>query len=121
ALIEFNRAGKVVNVTLLEPTGLRSWDQALEDSLYRWTAVISKSAKLRNLPADKTLKFTIRLLLNQFRAEITVRSEKTPLIVGAPGSRIDLVLHGLYFDRPLSPTVTMTEVDYVHESGLGTA
>ncbi|MFZ4723495.1 MAG: hypothetical protein ACOYMI_10155 [Phycisphaerales bacterium] len=64
ALIEFNRAGKVVNVTLLEPTGLRSWDQALEDSLYRWTAVTAKSAKLRNLPADKTLKFTIRLLLN---------------------------------------------------------
>jgi hypothetical protein len=64
ALIEFNRAGKVVNVTLLESTGLRSWDQALEDSLYRWTAEVRKSAKLRNLPADKTLKFTIRLLLN---------------------------------------------------------
>jgi hypothetical protein len=64
ARIEFNRNGKVINVTLVESTGLRSWDEALEDSLYRWTAVVSKSAKLRNLPADKTLKFTIKITLN---------------------------------------------------------
>jgi hypothetical protein len=62
--IEFDRSGKARNVTLLESTGLRSWDEALEDSLYRWTAVVSKSAKLRNLPPDKTLKFTIKITLN---------------------------------------------------------
>jgi outer membrane biosynthesis protein TonB len=64
AVIEFDRNGKVRNVTLTESTGMRSWDEALEDSLYRWTAVVSKSAKLRNLPPDKTLKFTIKITLN---------------------------------------------------------
>ncbi|MFO0427286.1 MAG: ABC transporter permease [Planctomyces sp.] len=64
---------------------------------------------------------TIRLLLNQFRDEIASRSDQTPLIVGALGSRIDLVLHGLYFDKPPSQLITMAEADYVHEAGFGTA
>jgi hypothetical protein len=64
AVIEFDRNGKVRNVTLTESTGMRSWDEALEDSLYRWTADVEKSVKLRSLPPDKTLKFTIKLLLN---------------------------------------------------------
>ena len=64
------------------------------------------------------LPVTTRLLLNQFQAEITARAESTPLIIGAKGSRIDLVLHGLYFDTKGAETVTMEEARYVRDTGF---
>ena len=61
--IEFDNTGKVRNVVFLETTGSRMWDEPIEDSLYRWRADVQSSPKLRALPAGKTFKFEIRLLI----------------------------------------------------------
>lgn len=67
------------------------------------------------------LPLTVRLLLNQFRSEIILRANETPLIIGAQGSRIDLALHALYFDTVPPQTTTMAESNYVQESEFATA
>jgi putative ABC transport system permease protein len=67
------------------------------------------------------LPVTVRLVLDQFRTEISSRAVATPLIVGARGSRIDLVLHGLYFDNMPPATIPMQAANELTESDLGTA
>lgn len=67
------------------------------------------------------LPVTVRLLLNQFRHEISARAQATPLVVGARGSRIDLALHALYFDSLPPAGTTMAEVHQFSDSSLGIA
>jgi len=67
------------------------------------------------------LPVTMRLLLNQFRAEIVKRADATPLIIGSRGSQIDLALHALYFDSVSPENTTMTEAGYIQNSGFATA
>ena len=66
------------------------------------------------------LPVTVRLLLNQFRAEIVKRADATPLIIGSRGSQIDLALHALYFESVSPETTTMSEAAYVQDSGFAT-
>lgn len=49
------------------------------------------------------------------------RAETTPLLVGARGSRTDLVIHALYFTRQPDSMVRMGDVDAINESGHGLA
>jgi len=67
------------------------------------------------------LPVTVRLVLDQFRREISARAEATPLVVGARGSRIDLALHALYFDSLPPAGTTMAEVAQINDSALGIA
>jgi putative ABC transport system permease protein len=67
------------------------------------------------------LPVTVRILLQQFRSEITTRATSTPLVIGAPGSRIDLVLHTLYFESAPPSTTTMGEVNFVQDTGFASA
>ena len=67
------------------------------------------------------LPVTVRLVLDQFRREISARAESTPLVVGARGSRIDLALHALYFDSLPPAGTTMAEVAQINDSALGIA
>ena len=67
------------------------------------------------------LPVTVRLVLNQFRSEISARAAATPLIVGAPGSRVDLALHALYFEAMPPAETTMAQVDQLMSSDLGIA
>jgi putative ABC transport system permease protein len=67
------------------------------------------------------LPMTVRLLLNQFQSDILLRAESTPLLIGAKGSRIDLTLHGLYFDTLPPDSINMTEAEYVRESDFAQA
>lgn len=67
------------------------------------------------------LPVTVRLLLNQFRADIVSRAEATPLVIGAKGSRIDLALNALYFDTVSPDQTTMSEAHYVQDSGFAIA
>lgn len=60
--------------------------------------------------------FTVRMLVREFETEILARAESTPLIVGTRGSRIDLVLHGLYFQSAPPDSISMKEVHYINES-----
>ena len=67
------------------------------------------------------LPVTVRLVLNQFRSEISARAAATPLIIGAPGSRVDLALHALYFEAMPPAETTMAQVDQMSSSDLGIA
>ena len=64
------------------------------------------------------LPVTVRLVLDQFREDLTRRAEQTPLIIGTKGSQIDLALKSLYFDTVNPESTTMDEVFYVRESKL---
>lgn len=60
------------------------------------------------------LPVTVRLVLDQFRHEISERANETPLVLGAKGSRIDLALHALYFDTLPPADTTMAEVESIN-------
>lgn len=62
------------------------------------------------------LPITARLLLGQFRSDIEARSARTPLVIGARGSRIDLAVNALYFDTAAPQPTTMAESDYIAAS-----
>ena len=67
------------------------------------------------------LPVTARLLLHQFRADLMLRAEQTPLIVGTKGSQIDLALNSLYFDTVMPDLSTMDEVFYIRDTKLADA
>ncbi len=67
------------------------------------------------------LPLTVRLLLQQFRQEISARADSTPLVIGAKGSRIDLALHALYFEALPPGTTTSGDAREVQKTGLATA
>ena len=64
------------------------------------------------------LPIAIRILLSRFENSLVQRADATPAMIGAKGSSLDLVLHGLYFDRPSSQTLPFTEVKRIRATGL---
>lgn len=64
------------------------------------------------------LPFAVEGLLGSVSRGLTARADSTPLLLGAPGSRFDLVLHALYFRGQVDAPLTMRTVDDVRASGL---
>ena len=64
------------------------------------------------------LPIGLNLLLRRSAAELVSRAEATPLIVGAKGSRLELVLSSLYFEADSPATIRFDEADRVEASGL---
>jgi putative ABC transport system permease protein len=60
----------------------------------------------------------LKILVGQSAASLTARSEATPLLVGAAGSPLELVLNSLYFESDPPPTMPYAEVQRVADSGL---
>lgn len=56
-------------------------------------------------------------LLDLYRQRLEARAVSTPLVIGAPGSRSDLLIHSLYFRGEVERTITMKEARVVAESG----
>ncbi len=52
---------------------------------------------------------------------LTARADATPLLIGAPGSAVDLTLASLYFRRPSVEPLSYEEVGKLDGSGLGSA
>ena len=65
--------------------------------------------------------FTVQMLVGEFQGDILDRAKSTPLIIGARGSRIDLVLHGLYFQSAPPEQLTMEETNYIRDTDFATA
>jgi putative ABC transport system permease protein len=63
----------------------------------------------------------LRVLVNQSETELTSRAEATPLVIGAKGSPLELVLNSLYFESEPPATMRYDEVTRVAESGLAQA
>ena len=53
------------------------------------------------------LPIAIRILLSNFQQSLVQRADATPAMIGAKGSSLDLVLHGLHFDRSPGPDASL--------------
>ena len=60
----------------------------------------------------------LNVLVSQSAAQLTARAESTPLLVGAKGSPLELVLNSLYFESETPATSTYAEVERIAASGL---
>lgn len=67
------------------------------------------------------LPLGLRVLLARGATALTARAEATPLLVGAKGSPLELVLDSLYFDSEPPPELPYTEALRVSDSGLAVA
>jgi putative ABC transport system permease protein len=83
---------------------------------HRWrSAVLAVGVALTLL-----LPIAVQLLVARYGDSLVRRAEGTPLVLGAPGSRYDLVLDSLYFQGRTPATLTMAAVDEVLDGGLAT-
>ena len=58
-------------------------------------------------------------LVNKGSEDLMARAEKTPLLVGAPGSETELSLSALYFNKPKNEPVKFSEVEKIRNQKLG--
>jgi putative ABC transport system permease protein len=64
------------------------------------------------------LPLAVNLLVRDYQRNLLARANATPLVAGAPGSRLDLVLHALYFRGQPAHDLTMGDVAAINQSGL---
>jgi putative ABC transport system permease protein len=64
------------------------------------------------------LPLAVNLLVHDYQRDLLARAGTTPLVAGAPGSRLDLILHALYFRGKPAHDLTMGDVDSINASGL---
>jgi len=93
------------------------------DSFYvAWRYLSFNSARSLTLVACVTLiavlPLALELLLNESERQLQARAETTPLVVGAKGSSLDLVMNSLYFGDTVPELISMGAVDRVAESDL---
>ncbi len=63
----------------------------------------------------------LNVLVSQSAAELTARAESTPLLLGAKGSPLELVLNSLYFESEAPDTTTYGQAERIAASGLAEA
>ena len=93
------------------------------DSLYlAWTYLRFHKVKTTILVTSITLivylPAAIDALVSESAEQLRDRAAATPLIVGAKGSEVDLVLNTLYFDSDSPSAIAMAEADRAVESGF---
>ena len=98
----------------------------MKDSLYiAWKYIAYNKAKTATLIACITiilfLPIGLEILLDESEHQLMSRAEVTPLVVGAKGSALDLVMNTLYFDDELPEFISMEAARSVQESGLALA
>ncbi len=64
------------------------------------------------------LPMAVNLLVRNYQRGLLARAKATPLVAGAPGSRLDLVLHALYFRGQPAHDLNMGDVAAINGSGL---
>jgi len=60
----------------------------------------------------------LQVLVDQSQQQLTSRAEATPLLIGAKGSPLELVLNSLYFSTEVPDRMTYAEVDRVLQTEL---
>ena len=93
------------------------------DSLYiAWRYVSFNWARTLTLIACVTLiavlPLSLELLLDESERQLLERAETTPLVVGAKGSELDLVMNSLYFGDTVPELISMAQLDEVKATGL---
>jgi putative ABC transport system permease protein len=64
------------------------------------------------------LPLALEILVNESERQLSLRAESTPLLIGAKGSALDLVMNSLYFSDASPEPITMAAVDQILESDL---
>jgi len=95
------------------------------NSLYiAWRYVTFNKVRTATLIACVTLiavlPLALEVLLAESERQLLSRADSTPLLLGAKGSALDLVMNGLYFDDEVPELVSMAAVDEIVDSGLAT-
>jgi putative ABC transport system permease protein len=95
----------------------------MSDSLYiAWRYVSFNKAKTATLVACITLiaflPVSLQLLLNESERQLLSRADSTPLVLGAKGSSLDLVINSLYFTDEVPELITMRASNKVAETDL---
>lgn len=67
------------------------------------------------------LPIAVELLIRHYQDFLSERARRTPLVVGAKGSRFDLLLGALYFKGKLNDALSMAEVEEIEASELAAA
>jgi putative ABC transport system permease protein len=93
------------------------------DSLYiAWKYVSYNKIKTATLVACITLisflPLSLELLLDESERQLMSRAVSTPLVVGAKGSALDLVMNTLYFGDEVPELITLAASDRVIDSDL---
>ncbi len=93
------------------------------DSLYlAWKYLRFNKVKTATLIACVTLisflPGALQLLLNESERQLMARAVSTPLVVGARGSALDLVMNSLYFDDEVPEIISMEAADQLIDTGL---
>ena len=88
-----------------------------------WKYLCARRGQTAIMLAGMTLALYLPLathwLVDRFDRDIRARAEATPLVIGAKGSRFDLVLHSLYFRSRVDGTVPYGEVRALRDAKLG--
>ena len=86
-----------------------------------------RSHKIQSLAMVFGMAITLYLplvthqLIDRFDTSIHERAKNTPLIIGAKGSRFDLVLHGLYFRSKADDTISYADYQELAQLDYGSA
>jgi len=64
------------------------------------------------------LPLAVNLLVRNYQRDLLARAGATPLVAGAPGSRLDLVLNALYFRGKPAHDLVRGDGDAINASGL---
>ena len=67
------------------------------------------------------LPVALNILVSQSAERLTARAEATPLLIGAKGSPLELVLNSLYFESDTPPPMRYAEVARAEETGFARA
>ena len=93
------------------------------DSLYiAWQYIRSNKIRTATLIACITLisflPVSLQLLLGESERQLISRAVSTPLVIGAKGSSLDLVMNSLYFSDEVPELISMEASERVMESDL---
>jgi putative ABC transport system permease protein len=96
------------------------------DSLYiAWKYVTYNKVKTVILVVAITLiaalPLALQVLLNESEQQLRARAGQTPLIVGARGSALDLVMNSLYFTNEVPELITFGATDSIKDTGFAMA
>ncbi len=64
------------------------------------------------------LPFALKLLLQESEQQLMSRASNTPLLVGAKGNSLDLVMNSLYFAKEKPEFINMKAIDKILDSYL---
>ena len=64
------------------------------------------------------LPLALEILLNESEQQLALRAESSPLLIGAKGSALDLVMNSLYFSDEVPETISMAAAEQISDSDL---